>query len=352
MRSILFSTTRQFNPGDEFILHGIRRMLKKAGIVYNACLYNRYQSMRIPLTRVEDLSFHLDDDQGIDYVIFAGSPEWWQAIPDTGLLFREILSGNGKSVLWRRSGLHMGARVITPLLTYIVKNNLRCSFIGVGNAGGKIVISKLLDKVLRENTDLLIARDRHTASAISAFNPVLASCPALFSSEQPRQRGKLSRIGFVFQKQSPQGEIDKHCYRYLIDQVEKAANHFPDLQVICHTLEDYMEAKRLFPATPSLHSSFSEDWEEIYDTFDFIVGSRVHGAGIASSLGIPNILIDHSRRCQTAELFGTHILQVGESVIPHIEQTDIVSESKRLIKLRKEAEMRYLDYFKGLSFRP
>ncbi|MEJ7712218.1 MAG: hypothetical protein WKF84_20740 [Pyrinomonadaceae bacterium] len=43
--NILFSTTRQWNSGDEFILFGVRQLLHDLGLQYNAIIYNRHPSI-------------------------------------------------------------------------------------------------------------------------------------------------------------------------------------------------------------------------------------------------------------------------------------------------------------------
>jgi len=86
--NILFSTTRQWNPGDEFIFFGIRNILTELGIKFNTIIYNRHPSINPPPTfrrhrwsKLEkypnmDNSFFLDIPAAVDYVIIAGSPEW------------------------------------------------------------------------------------------------------------------------------------------------------------------------------------------------------------------------------------------------------------------------------------
>ena len=40
-KNIVFSTTRQWNPGDEFILMGCINLLKQLGVDFNVLIYNR-----------------------------------------------------------------------------------------------------------------------------------------------------------------------------------------------------------------------------------------------------------------------------------------------------------------------
>src|SRR5688572_5414453 len=114
MKNILFSTTRQWNPGDEFILHGIRRLFTQLNIEYNPVIYNRHPSitprkrfLRHRWSKHEfyphyDNSFILDQGEVIDYVVFAGTPEWY------------------------------GGKRMDALHKFIADNKIRCAFIGVG----------------------------------------------------------------------------------------------------------------------------------------------------------------------------------------------------------------------------
>jgi hypothetical protein len=45
-KNILFSTTRQSNPGDEFIFFGVRNLLGEKNIRFNTVVYNRHPTIR------------------------------------------------------------------------------------------------------------------------------------------------------------------------------------------------------------------------------------------------------------------------------------------------------------------
>src|SRR3954462_11648347 len=93
--NVLFSATRQWNPGDEFILFGSVNALRSAGLDVNPILFNRNPQIRRmrPLFRwmrqLDDAMFggralpfldnsfkNTTDASIVDLVVFAGSPEW------------------------------------------------------------------------------------------------------------------------------------------------------------------------------------------------------------------------------------------------------------------------------------
>ncbi|TGP52316.1 polysaccharide pyruvyl transferase family protein, partial [bacterium M00.F.Ca.ET.229.01.1.1] len=49
----------------------------------------------------------------------------------------------------------------------------------------------------------------------------------------------------------------------------------------------------------------------IYSQFDLVVGPRVHGVGVAASLGVPGIAISHDSRGSTTKGFLAEVLSVG-----------------------------------------
>ncbi|MBZ8143714.1 hypothetical protein CLD22_28350, partial [Rubrivivax gelatinosus] len=94
MPNILFSTTRQWNPGDEFILMGCLNALRAAGLDFNPVIFNRNPQIR-RAKRIDPVALlqrafgegrrqaFLDNSfkdsmslDWIDLVVFAGSPEW------------------------------------------------------------------------------------------------------------------------------------------------------------------------------------------------------------------------------------------------------------------------------------
>lgn len=92
--NIVFSTTRQWNPGDEFILMGCINLLKQHIEDFNPIIYNRNPQIR--RARKYDIIKSIDNIAGKDFVekfldnsvkerppldyadmvVFAGSPEW------------------------------------------------------------------------------------------------------------------------------------------------------------------------------------------------------------------------------------------------------------------------------------
>ena len=80
--------------------------------------------------------------------------------------------------------------------------------------------------------------------------------------------------------------IDKTTYngcRELLERLSK--NH--DISIIGHYVDDVYVWKDFLPI---IYSYDSNDYFDIYNNFDLTITTRVHGAGICASLGIPGLL--------------------------------------------------------------
>lgn len=327
-KSILFSTTRGWNCGDEFILFGVRRALSDFGIVYNPVIFNRHPSITpkkfharrplLPATAAPHLdnSHSLEGFCGVDYVVFAGSPEW----------------ATGK----RNLALHR----------FILKNNLRCSFIGVGLAGPR-ELGEDLKTILSERCDLFIARDPACYELVKGFpNTYYEVCPSLFSAREatvhPTPEGP-KRVGFVIQTdKTPHQRISAELEAYCYDQFEKLNEKFPTT-LVAHYIDEFKAAKAR--GYDVVYSGYSEDYPELFQAFDVVVSTRVHGCGLCASSGIPNALIPHDHRSDTVRKFESYVFGKGEAIADWVSGLDIEETSKRMVAYRARKHADYMSLF-------
>ena len=202
--NILFSTTRTWNPGDDFILMGVLNLFDSLIQNYNPVIYNRNPALhnfrvhfnRDKVVKLGDATFKANhlyssitnrlgfkdnswrqdiDINFIDFAVFSGTPEW------CGDLTR-------------------------PLAEALLRTNIPTIFFGIGSYE-KLVnldLSKLpvRDQKLLKNTLLLTVRDDLCAKILSPLHSTRYPCPALFSSNTEslrsnRKRIELSTQGFV-----------------------------------------------------------------------------------------------------------------------------------------------------------
>ncbi len=320
MKNILFSATRQFNPGDELILLGILNLLDRMGLRYNRLLYNRHPMItpnRLPKRLAfrrswhSDNSFYLDDPEAVDYMIIAGSPEW-------------------------RIGGRMEA-----LFEYVLKNRIPCAFLAVGaGSGGAFTVDddrhRLLRRVMDSHCELLTVRDREAEKALGSWSPRLLPCTALFSAKTQRPRTGPEVVGLVFQNRHQRfNSVRPEVADYLTEQYDRLLREYPGALVICHTCADFLEARRAFPGADVRYSALAEDYESIYDACDLVAGPRVHGAGLAASLGIPGILVQHSARGLTGWGFRAVPADPGDDLSAMIRGIDVERESRKLLEWKE-----------------
>lgn len=315
--NILFSSTVQWNVGDEFILRGILSVLREINVVCNPVLFNRNPVASTPWNpRIAwpsrpyvppENSAQLSEDDPVDYVIFAGTPEWTGGI---------------------RSG---------KLHDYILRQNVRCSFLGVG-LGSPEEPNETLARVLQERTDVFVARDTFAFNTASSANipTERCSCPAILSCQTATQRpAQPRRIGMVLQSDKTLWHsIPTKVRTYLIQQFKILSAHYEPVY-IAHYLDDLALAKSL--NLPCRYSFRAEDFESLYEDCDLVISTRVHGAGIAASLGIPSILISHDGRAETGQGFGAIIAKPETDLLPLVQSTDWAKRSQNVISLKESA---------------
>jgi hypothetical protein len=327
--NILFSTTRGWNSGDEFILFGVRRVLDDLGIDYNPVIFNRHPSItpkkytaKRPFFPAKaaphlDNSHSLEGFSGIDYVVFAGSPEW------------------------------VGGPRNEALQKFILDNNLRCAFIGMGLAGPRTIGEKL-DRILKERTDVFFARDAACYDLVKQYpNTHYQVCPSIFSVRNPVLRTVTGekKVGLVIQTdKTPHQRISAELEAYCYEQYEKLNKKFATT-LIAHYIDEFKAARSR--GYDVAYSSYSEDYTDIFRRFDVVISTRVHGCGMCTSMAIPNAMIPHDKRSDTVTKFRSYVAQPGEDLTDWVENLDVAATSQSMLDYRQEMHDVYMGLLKG-----
>ena len=356
-KNILVSTTRQWNPGDEFILLGslniMKNILGKDNI--NTIIFNRNPDIRVggrirnnsktlKNTYKWDVSEfrgksiiqtffnigHYDnswkddmDIENIDIVIFAGSPEWY-------------------------------GRRLKPLYEAIEYRNIPIIFLGLG-AGDSIKFSKA-DKVVRKvlkKAQLITVRDKETECLLKQYGAKYIPCPALLSAPSNRKVTEVKKIGLIYAtNETLKGNnVSKEMHDYIVKLYKEIMNKY-NVGLVCHYVDEIDKARAEFPEADIYYSYDSKDYINIYNNFDLVLGGRVHGIGMAASLGIPGIMIKHDKRSSTTDGFLAETLPVGtgtNEVFEMIQKVVINVEdySRRLIKHKEEVMKQYIELIRN-----
>ncbi len=332
-KNILFSTTRQWNPGDEFILMGCINLLKEIYPAFNPIIYNRNPEVRqgkfsqlnfLKTARWEkyrptgnsliraflrtgflDNSFKNDTDPNfLDLVVFAGSPEW-------------------------------KGPFCKPLYKIIAQSKLPALFLGIG-AGPNLARQTLsaLERQVLHDALLIATRDEATAQFLAAYHPLALPCPALLSAPAGYEKNiqKVKKIGLIYGTHlaSNNNHVSTETYSYLKQLYREIIRRFSpqyEIEMVCHYIDELPHAYADFPDVNILYSYDSKDYLDIFHRFDLVIGHRVHGIGISASMGIAGLAIVHDNRGQTTKGFraglittGTPPAHVVDQISAHIEQ--------------------------------
>jgi len=278
MKKILFSTTKNWNVGDEIILAGIKNLLRKLDLEFTSVIWNRHPSIN-PGNMGLDNSFDVKRHKitAIDYIIIAGTPDW--ASPRNLPLFAKIL-GTSKKV----------------------------AFIGIGCSSPPFLFdgNRILMEVMKKHTELIITRDKNTFLSIKntfdRFNSAtkvknyfpevyLKPCPALFASTKVRKVTSANTVGIVFQTiRTRSNSISRQLFKSVMKLYKSIYKEFR-VRLICHYIDDFVDAFKFFPKAELLYSPELNDYYDFYGSVDLTIGTRLHGAIFALSQGIPAILL-------------------------------------------------------------
>ena len=306
--NVVFSATRQWNPGDEFILFGCINALRAAGLDFNPVVFNRNPQTRRTrmrwLSRVDralfggklapflDNSLKDDTDPAIvDLVVFAGSPEWH-------------------------------GRRLAPLYELIAARKTPSIFLGIGSANDFTFDSRFFTatemQVLRE-ARLIACREERTAAALAPVNARHIPCPALLSCTHETQRRDVKRVGLIFgsDRAVRHNRVSPETFAYmtaLYRRLRADTGREVEFELVAHYVDELPHARLAFPEAAVRYSFDAADYRDIYARYDLVIGHRVHGVGIAASQGVPGMCIAHDKRGGTARGFQAEMVSVGQPI--------------------------------------
>ncbi len=315
IKNVLIATTRQFNPGDEFILMGTRSLLRSIIGDFNTIIFNRNPELlhrvdkhifnfQINLARFRfkklkpggyfDNSFkeELLCEPFVDLAVFAGTPGWASSRMK---IFYEYLD-----------------RHRTPSV-----------FLGIGSGDDKLDVSSfpvLYQKIIK-SAKLITVRDEVTTNALAAYQAHYLPCPAFLAAPQNAQRkiDEVKKIGLIYEmnRSSKHNRISQESHAFLLGLYKRLLVEFGkqlDFEFVCHYVNEIPQCLKDFPERECRYSYDAADYIDIYKKFDLVIGPRVHGIGLAASLGIPGICIMHDARGDTCRGFGADVLLVGSDI--------------------------------------
>ena len=347
--TILFSTTRSWNPGDEFILFGIEALLVPLCGAFNPVIYNRHPDLHLPrilldrsvnlkkgqqtvtinpyeilrsrIPNLHDNSWRGLFDLGLfDLVVFAGTPEWM------GAMVEPLTAALGESAV---PVIHLGLGGFDNIAAWGPEN------------------LPPADRRVLERSRLVTVRDGVAERILAPYGPERLPCPALFSAPRHRKRERLHRIALSLQGTSPQNgqRIRPQVFKYAQALFERLAERY-ECGLVCHYVDELHELRHAFGDRIDTYYAYdARDYAALYDGFDLTVTTRVHGAGLCASMGVPGFVISHSARTETTEGFMAEVIDPSterlDAVIARIGALDLAQRSAGLAVHKEATRRRY-----------
>ena len=338
---ILYVTTRQWNPGDEFILRGTRRILEAVGIkeevtsIYNkspqtTSLFESWNFWKrqyftslvssvdfaLNITHYDNSFKRQNDINFYDMVVFSGSPAWYGGRLKP--LYRKLHSFKGKIL-----------------------------FLGIGAPNKPLNLTSDEHEILRRAIIFCRNESLVTSLAKKDIRSQFMPCPALLSS--PFERDAISEIsmvglGFNTTKTHRYHRMSEEKYA-LQSRLFSVLDARFDCRVICHYVDELEHAADIYGSENVRFVYDAIDYPDLYSKFDFVISSRVHGCGMSSSVGVPNAAITHDARGDTVNGFMSKQVTSEADLIALVEQNiDSVVNWQSQIKVHKERTLqKYVD---------
>ena len=181
-------------------------------------------------------------------------------------------------------------------------------------------------------------------------------CPSILcvGTEQERIVDKVEKIGLIYSSSqvTANNTISYETEQYMKVLYRRLKATY-NCELICHYIEELDYVKNDFPDLEYHYSYDSNVYKDIYRKYDMVVGCRVHGIGIAASLGIPGVAIAHSVRSETVEHLGARVLRLDTSIdeamlIIADTVANVKHYSERLADIKAYTKKEYTKKFKSM----
>jgi hypothetical protein len=312
---IVCASTRQWNPGDEWIAAGIHRLFENvlAGRTTNWILYDRspdafVSPWRSPERRAEWMgnSYSGQREFQPDLLIAAGTPEWRG--PHLQRLFDRHADGN-----WM--------------------------FLGIGSGEGPLELGAE-ESILRRS--LVTARDPDLAHQFEArgIHCTALPCPALFAAACETPPRQLRRLAVVLQNDRVENQrIDSALKRSMNELLPLLAERW-EVEIVCNYIDEFLEFRAA--SVPIRYHYDSAAYEAILSGFDFVITTRLHSGILANSLMKPAVIVNPSRRVRAASRLLPFLYPCeAREVIAAIDALDLQATVRQLFNWKRRTASDY-----------
>ena len=346
-----------WNCGDDFIAFGVSNLIRNAAdFPINFIAYNRAPELH--QLRISSLKFkHNDQEISLNLKQFNNTVLWalnnsWSPDLDLSLIDYVIFAGTPE---WLGS-------MVEPLNSAIIRSETAVpwSYLGVGvfEKIVKLKFSELsrLDQLMLKGADYISVRDQKAQSLLEPVQSDVLPCPALFASKTTQQRRSKKKLALCGQGMHRRQKIDPKTFEFTVRFFKRLIDHY-DCTLVCHYIDDLYALRHL--NIPALYSYDAKDYLEIYKQFDLNITTRVHGAGLCASLGVPSIVVKHSERSGTVQGFKSCTIEPSlekiDEYMDMVASFNVSQKSEDLIEHKNKYQAVYIDKIKQKilpSFKP
>jgi len=350
---ILFVSTVDHNPGDDFIRWGQIHLLEDALDSFDFDVMHKHD----PRTAYEGFTKRESDPHRFiapllfrsfsaltsrrdllaeaDVVVFAGTPFVWSQ--KTWLLPSTTANAEWNGATWNRLFKEFPEK---PVLNIAAGTSVQAV-----EPEGVILRRRRLAAFLLQaarRARLTTARDRATACVLSTLGvdvPCLP-CTSLWASTgmgMAPEPPKYIAVNFMPHGTHPaRGKsTEPEAWRTTFTHVVSALSREHQLCFLCHSTEEYEAALEYFPDYDVFYSSDSRELLKRYGRAYYTVSNRIHGAGGAASFGRPALGIGNDSR----------ISLLGELGLPYLSTS---ATAKDILSACSDIESRYDSYCTSL----
>ncbi|MCZ4064441.1 polysaccharide pyruvyl transferase family protein [Oxalobacter aliiformigenes] len=355
---ICYNTTRQWNPGDEFILFGCQNLCKA---VFNndnlySLIYNRNPDVR-PMNGITQglRNIRLSNNYTDDYN-FTRYDAWLRiGFNDNSIKFNSDLSFCDLAIF--AGTPEWISHRCTNFFEHILKNKLPTLILGIGWIGN---VDAFMEEVIKK-TYLFTVRSRTILEndLVKKYNAIWMPCPALYCVDIKNEKkiSTLKKCAIVLGTPwtVPFAGIDKKTFNFTVETAHYLVNKYKNIEFkfIAHYIDDIPALTNIFSKDKVIYHYNSQTYFDIYREFDLVLSTRVYGCGIAASLGIPNINIAHDMRADTCEGFLSEIInpsytqtEIDQVFSKYLDDSYITKSNTHLIQYKHET---FRDYIKLIA---
>lgn len=316
----LIASTRQWNPGDEWIAYGIRRLFARAvprdhisWLLYDRSpdAFDRPWDAEARPRRAMANSWAPEFDCPVDAVILAGTPEWY--------------------------GAHL-----RPVFERFADSSVPLFFLGIGHISDHAALNAIETSILRRA--FITVRDELAEAALAAhgIGSELLPCPSLFSSPCEAPTRRLRSIAVVLQTSRVVNQsIPAALEAAMLALVAELARTY-EVSVVCNYIDEYCRFSPVLDC-PVLYSYDSTEYFEILSRFDMVISTRLHSGFVANSLGKLAIVTHDTPRVSAARQQFPFIYGCAPEEVPaRLASVDLDGESRRLFNWKRTVETDYV----------